>query len=168
MFGTHAGTVHGISPTGKQFQQRQFHLFRMRAGQIVEHLALRDVQQVIVPDGKGAIPNAAYGCSPAGVREAGVVRGKEEGGLGDFIGLADAACPAPSSKPLKGPTTALHALKNSPTIRSIFIRSNGLLPIGHNPPCILLRFLGKRNIFFSGSTILSIQVTKSLYHFVPL
>ena len=42
MSGTHTGTVHGIPPTGNQFQQRQFHLFRMRAGQIVEHLALRD------------------------------------------------------------------------------------------------------------------------------
>jgi predicted ester cyclase len=42
MTGTHTGTVQGISPTGKQFQQRQFHLYRMRAGQIVEHLALRD------------------------------------------------------------------------------------------------------------------------------
>jgi predicted ester cyclase len=42
MTGTHAGTVHGIPPTGKQFQQHQFHLFRMRSGQIVEHSALRD------------------------------------------------------------------------------------------------------------------------------
>ena len=42
MTGTHTGTVHGIPPTGKRFQQRQFHLFRMRAGQIVEHVALRD------------------------------------------------------------------------------------------------------------------------------
>ena len=42
MTGTHIGTIHGISPTGKPFQQRQFHLYRLRAGQIVEHLALRD------------------------------------------------------------------------------------------------------------------------------
>jgi ketosteroid isomerase-like protein len=42
MTGTHTGTVHGIQPTGKRFQQRQFHLFRLRAGQIVEHVALRD------------------------------------------------------------------------------------------------------------------------------
>jgi ketosteroid isomerase-like protein len=42
MSGTHTGTVHSIAPTGKRFQQRQFHLFRMRAGQIVEHSALRD------------------------------------------------------------------------------------------------------------------------------
>jgi steroid delta-isomerase-like uncharacterized protein len=42
MTGTHTGTVHGIPPTGKPFQQRQFHLYRMRAGQIVEHSALRD------------------------------------------------------------------------------------------------------------------------------
>ena len=40
--GTHAGTVQGIPPTHKRFQQRQFHLYRMRAGQIVDHLALRD------------------------------------------------------------------------------------------------------------------------------
>jgi predicted ester cyclase len=42
MTGTHTGPVHGIPPTRKPFEQRQFHLFRMRAGQIVEHLALRD------------------------------------------------------------------------------------------------------------------------------
>jgi len=42
MTGTHTGTLNGIPPTRKRFQQRQFHLFRMRAGQIVEHLALRD------------------------------------------------------------------------------------------------------------------------------
>ena len=42
MTGAHTGTVQGISPTRKRFQQRQFHLYRMRAGQIVEHLALRD------------------------------------------------------------------------------------------------------------------------------
>ena len=42
MTGTHTGTFGGIPPTHKRFQQRQFHLFRMRAGQIVEHSALRD------------------------------------------------------------------------------------------------------------------------------
>jgi predicted ester cyclase len=42
MTGTHTGTVQGIRPTGKPFQQRQFHLYRMHAGQIVEHVALRD------------------------------------------------------------------------------------------------------------------------------
>ena len=42
MTGTHAGMIHGIPSTGKRFQQHQFHLFRMRAGKIVEHSALRD------------------------------------------------------------------------------------------------------------------------------
>ena len=42
MTGTHTGTIHGIPPTGKRFQQHQFHLFGMRAGQIVEHSAQRD------------------------------------------------------------------------------------------------------------------------------
>ena len=42
MTGTHTGTIHGVSATGKRFQQHQFHLFRMRVGQIVEHSALRD------------------------------------------------------------------------------------------------------------------------------
>ena len=42
MAGTQIGTLSGIPPTRKRFQQRQFHLFRMRAGQIVEHVALRD------------------------------------------------------------------------------------------------------------------------------
>jgi predicted ester cyclase len=42
MTGTHTGKFHGLSPTRKRFQQCQFHLFRMRAGQIAEHLALRD------------------------------------------------------------------------------------------------------------------------------
>ena len=39
MTGTHAGAIHGIPPTGKRFQQHQFHLFRMCAGQIIEHSA---------------------------------------------------------------------------------------------------------------------------------
>lgn len=42
MTGTHSGTLHGLPPTRKRFQQRQFHLYRMRDGQIIEHLALRD------------------------------------------------------------------------------------------------------------------------------
>jgi ketosteroid isomerase-like protein len=42
MTGIHTGTLNGIPATGKRFQQRQFHLYRLRAGQIVEHLALRD------------------------------------------------------------------------------------------------------------------------------
>jgi ketosteroid isomerase-like protein len=42
MTGVHTGTVQGVSPTRKPFRQRQFHLYRMHAGQIVEHLALRD------------------------------------------------------------------------------------------------------------------------------
>ncbi len=42
MTGTHTGAFHGIPPTRKRIQQRQFHLFRMHAGQIVEHSALRD------------------------------------------------------------------------------------------------------------------------------
>lgn len=42
MTGTHTGTIHGMSPTGKPFQQHQCHLFRMRSGQIAEHSALRD------------------------------------------------------------------------------------------------------------------------------
>ena len=42
MSGNHTGTIHSIPPTGRRFQQRQFHLYRMRDGQIVEHLALRD------------------------------------------------------------------------------------------------------------------------------
>ena len=42
MTGIHTGTLNGIPGTGKRFQQRQFHLYRLRAGQIVEHLALRD------------------------------------------------------------------------------------------------------------------------------
>jgi ketosteroid isomerase-like protein len=42
MTGTHTGSVQGVSPTHKRFQQRQCHLYRMRAGQIVQHSALRD------------------------------------------------------------------------------------------------------------------------------
>jgi len=43
MTGTHIGTVQGVPPTHKPFQQRQVHLLRVRDGQIVEHSALRDV-----------------------------------------------------------------------------------------------------------------------------
>jgi predicted ester cyclase len=42
MTGTHTGTFQGIAPTGKRLQQRQFHLFRLRAGKIIEHSAQRD------------------------------------------------------------------------------------------------------------------------------
>jgi predicted ester cyclase len=42
MTGRHTGEFQGIPPTNKRFQQRQVHFFRLRAGQIVEHLAQRD------------------------------------------------------------------------------------------------------------------------------
>jgi predicted ester cyclase len=42
MTGRHTGAFQGILPTNKRFQQRQIHFFRLRAGQIVEHLAQRD------------------------------------------------------------------------------------------------------------------------------
>jgi predicted ester cyclase len=42
MTGRHIGEFQGISPTGKLFRQRQVHLFRLRSGKIVEHVAQRD------------------------------------------------------------------------------------------------------------------------------
>jgi steroid delta-isomerase-like uncharacterized protein len=42
MAGRHTGEFQGIPPTGKTFRQRQMHLFRLRSGQIVEHVAQRD------------------------------------------------------------------------------------------------------------------------------
>jgi ketosteroid isomerase-like protein len=42
MTGRHTGPFQGMAPTGKPFRQRQIHLFRLRGGKIVEHLAQRD------------------------------------------------------------------------------------------------------------------------------
>ena len=42
MTGRHTGDFLGMPATGKPIRQRQFHLFRFRAGKIVEHLAQRD------------------------------------------------------------------------------------------------------------------------------
>jgi len=42
MTGRHTGAFQGLPPTNHRFAQRQFHLFRLRAGQIVEHAAQRD------------------------------------------------------------------------------------------------------------------------------
>ena len=42
MTGRHTGEFQRISPTGKLFRQRQVHLFRLRSGKIVEHVAQRD------------------------------------------------------------------------------------------------------------------------------
>jgi predicted ester cyclase len=57
MTGIHTGTIHGIPPTHKRFQQRQIHLYRMRAGQIVEHSALRDDLGLLHQLGAGAVGN---------------------------------------------------------------------------------------------------------------
>jgi predicted ester cyclase len=42
MTGRHTGLFQGIAPTQKVIRQHQVHLFRIRAGRIVEHLAQRD------------------------------------------------------------------------------------------------------------------------------
>jgi predicted ester cyclase len=42
MTGRHTGDFLGMPPTGKPIRQRQFHLFRFRAGKIIEHVAQRD------------------------------------------------------------------------------------------------------------------------------
>jgi steroid delta-isomerase-like uncharacterized protein len=43
MRGTHRGEFMGISPSGKSFEARQMHRLRFNeAGQLVEHLAVRD------------------------------------------------------------------------------------------------------------------------------
>ena len=42
MTGRHTGDFLGVPATGKPIHQRQFHLFRFRAGKIVEHVAQRD------------------------------------------------------------------------------------------------------------------------------
>lgn len=40
--GTHHGTFLGIAPTGRTVRQKQMHFMRLRDGQLVEHLAVRD------------------------------------------------------------------------------------------------------------------------------
>lgn len=42
MTGCHIGEFQGIAPTGRRFQQRQIHIFRIRDGRIIEHSAQRD------------------------------------------------------------------------------------------------------------------------------
>lgn len=42
MRGTHAGPFMGIPPTGRRFEQQQFHIFRFVNGKTVEHRAVRD------------------------------------------------------------------------------------------------------------------------------
>jgi len=42
MCGLHAGTFQGVPATGKDFSQKQLHVFWFAAGRIVEHRALRD------------------------------------------------------------------------------------------------------------------------------
>ena len=38
----HTGEFQGIAPTGKHFRQRPIHLFWLRSGKIVEHVAQHD------------------------------------------------------------------------------------------------------------------------------
>ena len=40
--GTHRGNFLGIAPTGRTVRQKQMHFMRLRDGQLVEHLAVRD------------------------------------------------------------------------------------------------------------------------------
>jgi predicted ester cyclase len=45
--GTHLGEFMGFAPTGRAFDQRQFHMMRFREGQVVEHWGVReDLQQL--------------------------------------------------------------------------------------------------------------------------
>lgn len=42
MRGTHEGEFQGIAPTGRSFQVKAMHLFRVRDGKAVEHWAVRE------------------------------------------------------------------------------------------------------------------------------
>ena len=42
MTGRHTGSFQGVAPTGKRFRQHQIHIFQLRSGKIVKHLAQRD------------------------------------------------------------------------------------------------------------------------------
>jgi len=42
MTGLHSGSFQGVAATGRRFRQNQIHIFRLRTGKIVEHLAQRD------------------------------------------------------------------------------------------------------------------------------
>ncbi len=40
--GTHLGDFMGFAPTGRRFQVQHMHMYRVRAGKLVEHWACRD------------------------------------------------------------------------------------------------------------------------------
>jgi predicted ester cyclase len=42
MAGRHTGEFQGVAPSSKLIRQRQIHIFRLRDGKLVEHLAQRD------------------------------------------------------------------------------------------------------------------------------
>jgi predicted ester cyclase len=63
MSGTHQGPFWGIAPTGRRFAQRQVHVFRIVAGKVAEHWAIRDdlgfLQQLGAAPAPGRAPVAS-------------------------------------------------------------------------------------------------------------
>jgi steroid delta-isomerase-like uncharacterized protein len=58
MRGTHEGEFQGIPPTGRSFEARAMHLFRIRDGKAVEHWAVREDLPMMLQLGLRLVPGA--------------------------------------------------------------------------------------------------------------
>ena len=56
MRGTHEGKFQGIAPTGRTFEARAMHLFRVRDGKAVEHWAVREDLPMLLQLGMRVVP----------------------------------------------------------------------------------------------------------------
>ena len=57
MRGVHTGEFQRIAPTGRSIRQRQFHLFRLHDGLLIEHVAQRDDLGLLLQLGWGSRTN---------------------------------------------------------------------------------------------------------------
>lgn len=56
MRGTHRGEFQGIAPTGRSFEAKAMHLFRIRDGKAVEHWAVREDLPMLLQLGQRLVP----------------------------------------------------------------------------------------------------------------
>ena len=56
MRGTHKGEFQGIAPSGRRFEAKAMHLFRIRAGKAVEHWAVREGLPMLLQLGQTLVP----------------------------------------------------------------------------------------------------------------
>ncbi len=61
MRGTHEGEFQGSAPTGRSFEARAMHLFRVRDGKAVEHWAVREDLPMLLQLGMRLVPGGGQG-----------------------------------------------------------------------------------------------------------